>query len=156
MPSVLIITNVSPGAIYTTLKRKSKDWLSRNHDNVSELGDMSTSRLLFQCASTIQIQQRVLFWYKVFGLTRSGLKPTIYHNRGEYANHYIMDVVSTCIVYKQCDIRKLVFTFNIVHVQHGFIECYRNGSRFVSTSADWVSGDLLYLRQWLAYSPLLW
>ena len=50
---------------HATLKRKSKDWLSRNHDNVSELGDMSASRLLFQCASTIQIQQRVLVWYKM-------------------------------------------------------------------------------------------
>jgi hypothetical protein len=30
------------------LRRKSKDWLARNQDNVSELGDMSSSRLLFQ------------------------------------------------------------------------------------------------------------
>jgi hypothetical protein len=28
----------------------------------------------------------------VFGLTRSGFKPTIYHTRGEHANHYITDV----------------------------------------------------------------
>ena len=27
----------------------------------------------------------------VFGLTRSGLEPTIYRNRGEYANHYTTD-----------------------------------------------------------------
>ena len=25
----------------------------------------------------------------VFGLTRSGLEPTIYHTQGEHANHYI-------------------------------------------------------------------
>jgi len=30
------------------LKRKSKDWLARNQDNVSECGDMSISGLLFQ------------------------------------------------------------------------------------------------------------
>jgi hypothetical protein len=30
------------------LKRKSKDWLARNQDNVSECGDMSISALLFQ------------------------------------------------------------------------------------------------------------
>jgi hypothetical protein len=27
----------------------------------------------------------------VFGLTRSGLEPTIYHTRGEHANHYATD-----------------------------------------------------------------
>ena len=30
------------------LRRKSKDWLARNLDNVSELGDMSIRGLLFQ------------------------------------------------------------------------------------------------------------
>ena len=31
--------------------------------------------------------------YIVFGLTRSGLEPTIYHTRGERANQYTTDVV---------------------------------------------------------------
>ena len=30
----------------------------------------------------------------VFGLTRSGLVPTIYHTRGEHANHYTTDGVT--------------------------------------------------------------
>jgi hypothetical protein len=30
----------------------------------------------------------------VFGLTRSGLKPTIYHTLGKYANHYTTDAVN--------------------------------------------------------------
>ena len=34
-------------AKHASLRRKSKDWLARNHDNVSECGDMSTSGLLF-------------------------------------------------------------------------------------------------------------
>jgi hypothetical protein len=29
----------------------------------------------------------------VFGLTRPGLDPTIYHTRGEHANHYTTDAV---------------------------------------------------------------
>jgi hypothetical protein len=29
----------------------------------------------------------------VFGLTRSGLEPTIYRTRGEHTNHYITDAV---------------------------------------------------------------
>ena len=45
---------------HTALSRKSKDWLVRNQDNVSEWGDMSIHRLLFQWAITIKIQLRVL------------------------------------------------------------------------------------------------
>jgi hypothetical protein len=35
-------------AKHAALRRKSKDWLARNQDNVSEWGDMSIHRLLFQ------------------------------------------------------------------------------------------------------------
>ena len=35
-------------ARYAALRRKSKDWLARNHNNVSEWSDMSTRGLLFQ------------------------------------------------------------------------------------------------------------
>jgi hypothetical protein len=34
-------------AKHTALRRKSKDWLSRNQDNVSEWDDMSIHELLF-------------------------------------------------------------------------------------------------------------
>ena len=33
---------------HTELRRKSKNWLARNQDNVSEWGDMSIRGLLFQ------------------------------------------------------------------------------------------------------------
>jgi hypothetical protein len=33
---------------HTALRRKSKDWLARNQNNVSKWSDMSTHRLLFQ------------------------------------------------------------------------------------------------------------
>ena len=39
---------------------KSKDWLARNQNNVSEWSDMSIRGLLFQWASTIKIQLNVL------------------------------------------------------------------------------------------------
>ena len=35
-------------ANHAALRRKSKDWLARNQNNVSEWGDMSTRGLLFQ------------------------------------------------------------------------------------------------------------
>ena len=43
-------------AKYAALRRKNKDWLARNQDNVSEWSDMSIRGLLFQWASTIKIQ----------------------------------------------------------------------------------------------------
>jgi hypothetical protein len=45
---------------HAALRRKSKDLLARNQNNVSEWSDMSTRRLLFQWASTIKIQLSVL------------------------------------------------------------------------------------------------
>jgi hypothetical protein len=35
-------------AKYVALRRKTKDWLARNQENVSEWGDMSIHGLLFQ------------------------------------------------------------------------------------------------------------
>ena len=39
---------------YAVLRGKSKDWLGRNQNNVSEWGDMSIRGLLFQLPSTIK------------------------------------------------------------------------------------------------------
>jgi hypothetical protein len=47
------------------LRRKSKDWLARNKNNVSVWSDMSTRGLLFQWVSTIKIQLNVLVQYKM-------------------------------------------------------------------------------------------
>ena len=45
---------------HTALRRKNKDWFSRNQDNVFEWEDISIRVLLFQWASTIKIQLRML------------------------------------------------------------------------------------------------
>jgi hypothetical protein len=42
------------------LRWKSKVWLARNQNNMSELSDISTRGLLFQWASNIKIQLSVL------------------------------------------------------------------------------------------------
>ena len=47
-------------AKHTTLRSKSKDWLARNQDNLSECGDMSIRELLCHRASTIKIQLSIL------------------------------------------------------------------------------------------------
>ena len=49
---------------HAVLRRKSKDWLARNWDNVSEQSNMSTNGLLFQWPSTIKNQLSVLVKYK--------------------------------------------------------------------------------------------
>ena len=51
-------------AKHAALKRKSNDWLPRNQDNVSELGNISIRGLLFQWTSTVKIQPIVLVLYK--------------------------------------------------------------------------------------------
>ena len=43
-------------AKHAALRRKSRDWLAWNQDNVFEWSDMSTHGLLSRRASTIQIQ----------------------------------------------------------------------------------------------------
>ena len=45
---------MSFSAQHAALRRKSKDWLARNPNNVSERGDVSIRELLFQWASTIK------------------------------------------------------------------------------------------------------
>jgi hypothetical protein len=52
-------------AKHAALRRKSKDWLARKQNDVSEWSDMSTRGLLFQCASTKQIELGVLVQNKV-------------------------------------------------------------------------------------------
>ncbi len=47
-------------AKHEVLTRKSKDWLTRNQDNVSDWDEMSIRGLLFQWASTIKIQLSLL------------------------------------------------------------------------------------------------
>ena len=47
-------------AKHAALRRKSKDWLAQNQDNVPEWGDMSIHGLLLQWASSIKIQLSVL------------------------------------------------------------------------------------------------
>jgi hypothetical protein len=51
-------------AKYAALRRKSKYWLARNQNDVSEWSDISTRGLLFQWLSIIKIQLSVLVWYK--------------------------------------------------------------------------------------------
>ena len=47
-------------AKYAALRGRSKDWLARNQNNVSEWSDMSVHGLLFWWASTIRVQLSVL------------------------------------------------------------------------------------------------
>ena len=47
-------------AKHAALRRKSKDWLTWHKNNVSAWSDMSLRGLLFQWASTMQIQLSVL------------------------------------------------------------------------------------------------
>ena len=54
------ISICSFSAKHAALRRKSKDWLVRKQDNLSEWGNMSIRGRLFQCASTLKVQLSVL------------------------------------------------------------------------------------------------
>ena len=68
-------------AKHAALKRKSKDWLARNQNTVSEWSDMCPRGLLtvlFQWATTIKIQLSVLVWYSAVLIIIS-LKINLFH-----------------------------------------------------------------------------
>jgi hypothetical protein len=58
--TIKLVFVASPLSTHAAIRSKSKDWLAENQDNVSECGDMSTHKLLFQRASSIKIQLSVL------------------------------------------------------------------------------------------------
>jgi hypothetical protein len=76
-------------SLHTALRRKSKDWLALNQDNVSKWSDMSTCELLFQQTSTIKIQLSILkqqiSMLLILVLQDRALKPLSHCRR---ANHY--------------------------------------------------------------------
>ena len=59
-PKIMKLVFVGFSPKHAALRSKNKDWLARNQNNVSEWGDMSTRGLLFQWASTMNIQLSVL------------------------------------------------------------------------------------------------
>jgi hypothetical protein len=58
-------------AKHTGLRRKSKDWLAHNQDNVSEWGDMFICGLLFQWAKQQSTDKHVtLLWHFILILSQ--------------------------------------------------------------------------------------
>jgi len=57
---VYLLFNFGFSAKHAVLRRKSKDLLARNQDNVSKWGNMSIYGLLFQWTITIKFQLSML------------------------------------------------------------------------------------------------
>ena len=64
-------------------KKKYKDYLALNQDNKSERNNMSTCVLLFQRASTINIQISVLVQYKTDTIIISPKIYVLFHDIAE-------------------------------------------------------------------------
>ena len=64
-------------------KKKYKDYLALNQDNMSERNNMSTCVLLFQRASTINIQISVLVQYKTDTIIISPKISVLFHDIAE-------------------------------------------------------------------------
>jgi hypothetical protein len=64
-------------AKHAALRRKIKDWLAQNQDNMSEWGDMSIHGLLFLCASTNKFTFILLPCFLTVACPESGTRKTI-------------------------------------------------------------------------------
>jgi len=79
-------------AKHVALRRKSKDWLTRNQDNVSERGDMSTRILLFQWANIIHYKNPT----KRDGLVQRGYIIIIFSSNVTCSRHDIAEQLLIC------------------------------------------------------------
>ena len=59
-PAIYKIGNCCFSAKHATFRRKSKDWLDRNQNNVSEWSDIFKHGMLFQAASAKKSSARML------------------------------------------------------------------------------------------------
>ena len=66
------------------------------------------------CSFSLAEKQQIPINFKVFGLTRSGLKPTIYRTRGEYANHYTTHTHTYIYKIKSDKIKIILFKCHIL------------------------------------------
>jgi hypothetical protein len=76
-------------AKHAALRRKNKDWLARNQNNVTEWSDISTRELLFQWASTIKIQL-LAYW------SRTKRKSSPSHWKWTCSRHDIAEQLLNC------------------------------------------------------------
>jgi hypothetical protein len=79
-----------PVLFYTVLCTLSANGLSSHSDTLSWFRSNQSSFFLLSAACLAE-KQNINFI--VFGLSRSGLEPTIYQIRGVHANHYFTDAV---------------------------------------------------------------
>jgi hypothetical protein len=85
-PKDYIVGICSPHvAKHAALRRKSKDWLARNQDNVSLLEQWVFKSTTFSRSNKYQLYS--------LGLDPPGLEPTIYHFQSEHAYIYTTYVV---------------------------------------------------------------
>ena len=68
---------------HAAVSRKSKDWLGRNQDDVSEWGDIPIPGLLFQWDSTIMIQLSVLVRHKTDNIIISDIARSRHYVAGK-------------------------------------------------------------------------
>ena len=90
---------------HTALRRKRKNCFTQNQDNLSQLGDMSIRRLLFQWTSTIKIQnyQNVSFFSSsmiLMGFLRS-VCIFYLHYSNKYTLPNIKELCWTIIIYSR-------------------------------------------------------
>jgi hypothetical protein len=120
-------------AKHAALKRKSKDWLARNQNNVSEWSDMSSRRLLFQWASTIKVQLSVLVYNKadliIISLIINLFSPWYcwIGVKQQTLTHFITIPVKHKNKKKNTNIRKYKFTYVVSNLHLETLHWWCNG-----------------------------
>ena len=84
----------------------------------------------------------------VFGLTRSGLEPTIYRTRGEHANQYATDAVINKLLKKNK--KKPIYDlshipdFLVYVIDHGCVFFYEYTQKIITVSVYYVNSSFLW------------
>ena len=81
----------------------------------------------------------------VFGLTGSGMEPTIYHTRGEHANHYTTDAVST---FHKLVLHKCLTRIYEIQYQNKWSNSSLNGYAYICIYSDMKIRQDKYLIQY--------
>ena len=68
--------------------------MDRHDAPLGTLSRFRANKSLLSLLNAVCLAEKQQIPILVFGLTRSGLEPTIYHTHGEHANHYTNDVVA--------------------------------------------------------------
>ena len=93
MKSTLYLTNTQSWIFIVLGHWNNSQWVDMSLHSYTLFWYRAIQSLLFLLNAACLAKKAINANFIVFGLTRPGLEPMIYHTRCEHANHYATDVV---------------------------------------------------------------